>query len=164
MFTGEYIKRSAELYVGAELDNDDAIIIINEALETIGDLALHIENYNINAEGTDWCELPSDTTAINYITKGGAIYSEWSSDGTRIKFADAGTYLVNLRRMVPQITTLGDEIQIHPLFHKSITAYVRGFMKLMDDDQSADGQAQMQEFTNGVGLAHEILKNVRKRV
>lgn len=166
MFTGEHVKRAAELYVGAEMDSEeDAILIINEALETIGDLALNSEDYPVIAENAEWNELPKDTTAINYVLDSdGKIYQEWTSDSTRIKFTKPGSYIVNLRRMVPQITSLDEEIQIHPLFHKPIIAYVRGFMKLMDDDQSADGQAQMQDFANSVGLAHQTLSNIRKRV
>lgn len=164
-FNGSYIKRAAELYVGATVSDEDVIMIINEALESIGDNALYTEIVVINAENVNsFYDLPKETTSINYVTKDDKPYSDWTSDGTRIKFANQGSYNVHINRMVPLIDNLDDEVKIHPLFHTAIVAYVRGFLKLMDDDQSQDGLTQMQLFNNGVALAHKTLSELRKRV
>ena len=164
--TGDYVKQSAELYVGSDLDPADALMIINEATETIGDLAL---NYNeidivIAGGGNSWVSFPSDTTAIIIVyDEFGEIYELWSSRGTKVKIEDAGDYKAIIRQMVPKLTSLANEIQIHPLFNTAIIAYVRGFMKMRDDDSSPDGQAQMQKFTEEVQKAHVMLSAMRKR-
>lgn len=163
-FTGNDIKVAAELYTGASLEPEEVILIINEALDTIGDLALHDTEVSVVAEEKNkWCNLPEDTTAILCVSdKAGQNYNGWTTNGTKIKFEDVGEYLVGMRRMVPKISTLDDKIVIHPLFRKAILAYTRGFIKLMDDDQSSDGMAQMQEFVNVVGVANKTLKDIRK--
>lgn len=165
LFNGEYIKRAAELYVGATIEEPNAILIVNEALEKIGDFALNHVEHSVTAENSDWYDLPNDTTAILFVTDAlGILYNQWSSRGTKICFEEAGTYKVHIRKMVDRINSLEEEIKIHPLFHQPIIAYVRGFLKLMDEDTSTDGKEQIQLFENGVALAYQMLSNIRKRL
>lgn len=163
-FTGNDIKVASELYTGASLEPEEILLIINESLDTIGDLALYDTEVSVVAEGkNEWCSLPEDTTAILYVEDmTGQNYNGWTTNGTKIKFQDVGEYLAGVRRMVPKISSLDDNILIHPLFRKAILAYTRGFIKLMDDDQSSDGMAQMQEFVNIVGVANKTLKDIRR--
>ena len=163
--TGDHVKQSAELYVGSDLDPADALLMINEALETIGDLALYYNDLDVvRPAGVSWVSLPANTTAIIVIyDEFGEVYEEWTSRGTKVNIVAPGDYKVVIRQMVPKLTLLANEIQIHPVFNPAIIAYVRGFMKMRDDDSSPDGQAQMQRFTEEVQKAHMILSALRKR-
>lgn len=166
--TGVQAKEQAELYVGAEIE--EALIIINECLNIIGDAASHFDEEDIPiaavTNGT-WVELPSDTTSIIKVENDSGIpISEWESRGTRLRVLTGGVpdgdYSAIIRRMVPVLADLEEEIDIHPLFNTAIVLYLRSFAKLADDDSSPDGDKQLQMFNAELAKAHGTLEQIRR--
>jgi hypothetical protein len=91
----------------------------------------------------------------------GEPYTYFDNQDTEIKFRDAGTYEVRIRRMPVPLTDLAQTPEVHPLFHNALTFYVRGWWKMKDDDENQDGLAQIARFEQSASKAFTIL--ARKR-
>ncbi len=161
--TGNDIKNYLELYLTTTVDSDKVVLIINECLNIIGDLALNYEVIEVTPGENGWGKLPEDTTAVVSVEQNGKPYDNWTTRGLSIKLGSLGVYDVVLRRMIPQIEELADEIKIHPLFKSPIIAYTRGMWKVIENEDSQDGHRLLEQFKEEALKAYNILKNVRER-
>ena len=161
---GTDVKEHAELYLNTTVEDSAVLMLINESLNMIGDLALNDQEVVITTSvGGEWKPLPDDTTNVKAVYSGNDAVDDWYVRGMRIRFQRPGTYQVVIRQMIPEIESLSDEIQVHPLFKMAILSYVRGMLKMIDDDQSADGQALLAQFKEESIKAFNLLERIRNR-
>lgn len=161
--TGQEAKELAELYLGAEIP--EALVIINEALNIIGDMALNHDDVTIPAGSIgSWVSLPSDTTAvIKVVDSNERPSSSWELRGLKLRLNEGeGDHSVVIRRLVTPLQNLSQDIDIHPAFYSSIVFYLRAFSKLADDDTSTDGKEHLALFQSEVQKAHMTLMQIRK--
>lgn len=162
--TGTEVKEHVDLYLSTDVEDNKVLMLINESLNMIGDLALNDQEVTITTNGdAEWKSLPPDTTNVKSAYKGSDVVNDWFVRGTKIHFQSPGTYHVVIRQMVPEITDLSDEIMIHPLFKMAILSYVRGMFKVIDDDESRDGQALLAQFKEESLKAFNLLERIRDR-
>lgn len=157
------IRNLSEIYCGVSIPDDLVISLVNEALHMIGDLALVYDDVSLNAQASTWIELPEDTVSIESASKDGKPYSGFTTQGLKIKFDEEGQFVVTIRRMPKEVEMLTDEPECHPMFHRAIVTYVRGMMKKILDDNSADGQMLLAQFTQEVDRVANMLQRTRKR-
>ena len=161
---GTDVKEHAELYLNTTLDESKVLMLINECLNMIGDLALNDQEVTITTSNAgEWKALPFDTTNVKAVYEGTSAVDDWYVRGMRIRFQRPGTYQVVIRQMIPEIESLSDEIQVHPLFKMAILSYVRGMLKMIDDDESRDGQALLAQFKEESLKAFSLLERIRNR-
>lgn len=154
------IKELAELYIpGLEIDDGEAVSVINEALSILGDLGLVYGKITVEAEKGKWFYLPEDATVVSVVTKADdAPYMHWKIRGRAIMFEDSGTYVIHARRIPPPIQNILDEPEIHPMYQQCIVTYLRGFFKVRDDDSSEDGHRLLGKFEEEALRAFNALR------
>lgn len=163
---GSDVKLAAEVYLNTDdLEDSHVLLFINEALDLIGDLALHVQEVTFTTTSANqWCDLPEDTTSIQSVTNSsGKIVDDYKVQGMKVQFADPGVYTMVVRRMVPKVNNLNEPIVIHPLFNAAIISYVRGMLKKRDHDESQDGNSLVGQFWQECAKAHGILLKIRSR-
>lgn len=162
--TGLEAKKLLDTYLSVDAEPELVLTIINEALNLIGDLALHVEEYSIDfGELTGWVDLPSNTTSIQSVSMNDQQIQNYEIRGMKISFENPGTYDVVIRTLLPELVKLEDEIEIHPIFNSAIIAYLRGFYKMMEDDASQDGMRLLAEFKEECLKSHNTLDRIRNR-
>lgn len=157
------MRQKAEMYCGVAIADDILLDVVNEALETIGDLAFIDEEIEITAPDDSWVELPETTTKIINVMKGDKTYQQWQTRGYSIKFVEPGTYTVTVQRMPNKVEIITDIPECHILFHKAIVTYLRGFVKLTKDDNNQDGHKLIEQFNSEIGRVAGMIQSNRKR-
>lgn len=158
--TGAEIKRLAGLYIpGIEIEDSEAVAVINEALSILGDLGLVYGQITVEAEAGDWLYLPEDATIVSVVLeRDNSAYVNWKIRGNRIMFEDSGEFTINARRVPPLLTEILDEPDIHPMYQRCIVNYLRGFFKVKDDDTSQDGHRMLAKFEEDAMRTFNILR------
>ena len=159
------IRHAAEMYCGKVVEDDMALDVVNEALDTIGDLSdIHDEAEVVAADTVTWYELPGGTTNIvNVVDDMGDTYQKWQTRENTIKFGDAGTYSVLIKRMPDHVDSMSDEPECHVMFHRPISFYLRGYAKLATDDGNQDGHQQITRFMEEITRVAQVIRASRKR-
>ncbi len=160
-FTGSEIKQLAEEYIGTEMTDEVAVLIINDGLNRLGMLGYVFAEATIEAEKMEWYELPDDRTEVLYVSEDNKPFYGWEYESGNIRFRKEGTYTVSARRMAEPIEEIDDEIELADVYKSCLVSYYIGFVKLRDDDESPDGYRNMQEFEKYAVKAYQML--VRKR-
>jgi len=162
--TGLEAKRHLDVYVGVDSEEDLVLLIVNEALNLIGDLAFHTEEHSLFSRvESEWLDLPENTTNIQSVSMDGQQIQNYEIRGLKIRFENSGTYDVVIRTLPPKLEDLEDEIEVHPVFNSAIIAYLRGFYKMMDDDTSQDGARLLAEFKEECIKSFNTLERIRNR-
>ena len=156
--TGLEIKSLVEKYVDITIDSDDALEVINEAMDKIGDLGLVYGQVTLVAEADTPYRMPADATIVTVILEDGETADGWTFRGGAIRFARAGTYTIIARRNPEHIELIEEELDLHPSYQRSVVTYLRGWFKLKDDDESPDGHRLMQQFRAEVDHTFALLR------
>lgn len=134
------IKEAAERYLGITLPEDEVLFIVNEGLARFGDLGVVHAEAEVQAEADVWYEMPEDLTSILQVRgPKGEIYLDYETRGSRIRFRHSGFFTVLARRMPEPVEAITDTPEVHPLLHRALVSYLRGWVKVRDDDESQDG-------------------------
>jgi len=162
---GTYFKERVEDYLNTTLEEQEVVDAINDCLFAIGDRALNYSEITILVDDSNvgkWIKPEESVTAIiRAFDDNGRETNKWSTRATEFKFDEEGTYKVEVRLMPEPISSISDEVDIHPLFNHAILCYLKGYFKLRDDDSSIDGQRLMQEWQTWLEWAYQTLKKAR---
>ena len=144
--TGLEIKEAGERYLGITLPEEEVVFIINEALARFGDLGVVHAETEVDAEAGIWYEMPEDLTSILQVRDvEGEIYYGYETRGSRIRFKSTGHYNILARRLPSPIEAITDTPEVHPILHRALVSYVRGWIKVRDDDESQDGHRLLSQ-------------------
>ncbi len=154
----------AENFLPISIDNDDAVMIINESVNQMGVLGLAYGEVTIDYDKSEeaWTVIPNDAiTVIHVVDEDGNPYYRWQYEDNLIRFAESGTYKVAARKLPESIEKLTDIIDLNSLYKSALVSYMRGFIKLRDDDHSPDGVRLIGEFRELAASTFNTL--IRKR-
>lgn len=157
--TGIQIKQEAEAYVDEHIDDVDALIAINRAMELIGDMAQVYETIKIKIDQPhQWYLLPETVTYVQKVeTPLGRLYRHYQTRDNMIRFADPGEYYVHYKRLPKRMTGIMDTPEIHPAFHQCLVTYLIAWWKLKDDDENPDGLRHLAIFNDDVARIFRTL-------
>jgi hypothetical protein len=168
--TGNEIHNAAAAYINGGIDENDALIAINEAMTKLGDMALVYDQAtgdDLGGDGFDageWYDLPANlTNIVEVLDSKNKQYSAWTSYGNTIRFADTGTYTIVYRRMPIPLAALTADPEIHVAFHPALVTYVKAWHKLREDDKNADGQQLKQEFYAEAERVFKLMRRGERR-
>ena len=161
--TGREIRNAAEVYVGESIENDMALIAINEALTVIGDMGLIYGTVTIQAESGQEYYMPADFTNIRTVyDSDNQPYSGWSQLGDAIRFEDAGEYKVYSRRTPSRLTSIDEIPDVSDSYHNSIVRFLRLFAIQAGSDEIRDKRHRFDSFEEDVSKIHSGLNRVRQ--
>jgi len=163
LLTGLQIKEAAAAYCAEAIDDEHALEAINRAISQLADMALVYDVLTVaDVAANIWCDLPETLVNIAHVEDSeGKAYTRYWQMGSKIKFADAGTYNIHYRRMPRLLTGILDKPETHPIFDDAIKSYVIAWWKLMDDDENPDGIRHMQLFRTQAKEAYTMLRRKR---
>ena len=163
LLTGIQIKEAAAAYCAEAIDDEQALEAINRAISQLADMALVYDVLTVaDVAANTWCDLPETLVNIAHVEDSeGKAYTGYWQMGSKIKFADAGTYNIHYRRMPKLLTGILDKPETHPIFDDAIKSYVIAWWKLMDDDENPDGIRHMQLFRTQAKEAYTMLRRKR---
>jgi len=163
LLTGIQIKEAAAAYCAEAIDDEQALEAINRAISQLADMALVYDVLTVaDVAANTWCDLPETLVNIVHVEDSeGRAYTGYWQMGSKIKFADAGTYNIHYRRMPRLLTGILDKPETHPIFDDAIKSYVIAWWKLMDDDENPDGIRHMQLFRTQAKEAYTMLRRKR---
>ena len=163
--TGVQIKQEAEAYIDEFIDDRDAVIAINRALNLIGDMAQVYESVKakIDEPGV-WYELPPTVTHVQEVERvGGGFYPYFRTRDNMILFEHPGVYIIHYKRLPNPISGIMETPEIHPAFHQVLVTYVIAWWKLKDDDENPDGLRHYQLFFEDTLRVFNTLRRQRGR-
>lgn len=157
--TGLEIKVEAEAYIDESIDDPDALIAINRALQLIGDMAQIFETVKVKIEKVNaWYLLPDTVTHVQKVeTMDGRMYRGYQAKDNMIRFDNIGEFIVHYKRLPKRMTGIMDTPEIHPAFHQTLVTYLIAWWKLKDDDESPDGIRHLAIFNEDVARIYRTL-------
>jgi hypothetical protein len=145
--TGTEICAAAAAYIDDEIDDTDALIAINEAMDRLGDMALVYDSASVTLPACAWTALENEFASIVELTDSDGIkYNNYRVIGNEIKTSKADTFTVRYRRMPHRLTALAETPELHTAFHPVLVIYLKSWARLKLDSQDEDGLALKQEF------------------
>jgi hypothetical protein len=161
--TGAQMHNNAAAYVGAAIDESDALVAINEAIDKLGDMGLVHGSANIVAgSATAWYPLPDDLTSLVSVDDGdGEDYRSFAQNGSHIRFAEPDTYTIYYRKHPTGVESLADTPCVHVSYHDVICTYLKAWAKMREDDKSQEGSRLMAQFERDAAKVFGILRRRR---
>lgn len=158
--TGTEIQHYVETRMGIEVDLDEVLMAINEAIDMLGDTGLLYDT--IDVEVTDagqWYNLPDDFTYVQKVYTGrGEIYMAWDYRNGQIRFRNPGNYTIVARKMGKHLENISDSItDMHRLYYNAIKFYALAWMKENDDDNDVAAEKYYNRFYETAQQAVQIL-------
>lgn len=158
------IRNLVEIFCGVSIEDDMLLSLVNEGLAMIGDLANNHVDIEITSTNREWMKLDSDITNVITVTKeDGKPFAGWTTRGTSIRFDESGMYNVTVKKMPKDVTSVTDEPDCHPMFHRALVTYLRGMVKLIRNDQSAIGAQLLKQSESEITRVHGVLERTRQR-
>ncbi len=161
---------AAAAYIDDDIEEEDALIAVNEAQAKLGDMAFVQDQITLPHDASEvraWHELPPSLTRIVRVTQArdGKPYSAYQKSGQMIRFNSPGQYTITYRRMPKPITRLDEEPEVPQVFHGALVTYLRAWVRLKEDEDSQDGLRLIQEFYVDADRAYRtLLRSERKEL
>jgi len=162
--TGLQIKAAVELYIDDTLESTNVLTAINEAISIIGDMALVFDKVESDYKANMWYPLPAGCTyvdEVNICDGTNSVYTGYRIKGNEILFGSSNRYIINYRRQPRGIASLNDTPEIHEAYHQPIVTYVKGWVRLVDDEDSNDGLRLMAQWEKDIQRVYNMLKRKR---
>lgn len=162
--TGREMRHAAEMYVGKSIDEDMALVAINEATRKIGDMGLLYGEITIeNAEAGKVYYLPNDLLHVfSVVNQHGRSYEDWNVTGERLIFKAPGTYTVIARKIGSGLKSLDEEPDIHEAYHGAIVDYLREFAMSAKSEDPRSKTMLYERFERDVTNTFHFLRRQRQ--
>lgn len=159
----QIIDRAAS-YCDDSITNTLGILAVNEALDKLGDMGLVYDSTIVTAASDDaWVDLPATLTSLVSITDSeGKAVNSYVQRGMQLRLPIAGDYIIGYRKHPDHIANEKDTPPVHQSYHDVLCTYLKGWWKLRDDEDSADGLRMMQKFEADAGRVFSILRRQRR--
>lgn len=163
--TGEDILDKIKNFVDVNVGEDQVMDGIEEAINWLGVYAYAIDKIDMTgSEGKKVYDLPDNIILIMYVEdiEEEEYYYNYLVTGNEIRFKDDGNYYVVAQVQPEMIENIDDEISLHPMLQNCILTYVKGFVKMANDDESEVSWRYIEKFERDAMRAYEALKRNQK--
>jgi hypothetical protein len=162
--TGNDIKDKVERYTDMTLSEDKILDGINEAINWLGNMNYIIDVIAVSPEAKKEYDLPLDLIKILSIedTEDDVYYENYLIDGNIIRFKVEGDYRIYAQRHPNKIDSISKELPLHPMLENCIITYVKGYIKLANDDENKIGWNYIEKFERDAQKAYQTLKRNQK--
>lgn len=161
-FTGDDLIDVAEIYTNITIDDNDAVLIINQGLNRLATLGYAYSKEDFTIADGDIGSFQSFTDdvigVVLVLDSNENLYNRWkfnSSNG--IEFDDEGDYEVIIKIIPSEIDDVSEDISINDIYKTPLFKYLTAFTKLQRNDTSPDGTRLMQEFERLGASAYNTL-------
>lgn len=158
--TGNEIKDKIERFFDIKVNSKLIIDGIQEAINWLGNMGYIIDTILLEAEEETFIGLPVNLIRIikvENLDENEYCY-DYKVDGDLIRFKEEGNYRIFAERHPSEITSLDEELSMHSMLSNCILTYVKGFIKLSNDDENKVGWEYIKKFQQDSIKAYQLLK------
>lgn len=158
--TGQELKDKVERYTDMTFKRDTIIDAIQESINKLGIRGHIIDTIDIEAESEEFYELPKDIIRVIKVEvpEDSVYYYDYLVDGNLIRFHEDNFYRIFAEKHPFKYQNLNEELELHPMLQDCILTYVKGYIRLSNDDKNEIGWNYMQQFREESMQAYEYLK------
>lgn len=162
--TGEDIKEKIERYTDLTLRREKILDGIQEAINKLGVRNHIIDTIDIEAEKEQPYEMPKNFIQVIKveIPEESKYYYNYMIDGNLIRFKNGNKYRIFSQKHPFDYENLNEELKIHPMLQSCILTYVKGFVRLSNNEGNEVGWNYIKQFNEESREAYQILKRDQK--
>ena len=164
--TGLDIKEKVERYINGIVDDNIIIDGIQEAINHLGIKGRVVDTIEVEAESGEVYDLPSDIIRVIKveIKDENKYYYNYMIDGLMIRFQEEGIYTIYAKKHPFVVGNINIELELHPILENCVLDYVKGFAKLVFDDNSVDGLRLTEKFERDSLQAYNVLNSNKRGI
>ena len=162
--TGNDLKKKVERFTDLTLKDNFILDGIQEAINKMGNRGHIIDTTEINATENEFNDLPDSLIRVIKveIKDEEKYYYNYLIDGKKIRFKDSDTYNVFYQKQPFELDDLTDELEMHPMLQQPVLTYLKGFIRLSQEERQESGWQYLQMFEQESEMAYQYLVRNQK--